>query len=267
MSILDEIFAHKRAELASSKQSLPEAELERRSMATPVPSNFVAALRDPARTPPRLIAEVKKRSPSKSLLRPNFDPHQLAQAYVANGATAISVLTDSHYFGGSLRHLKQIAQLDTRLPLLRKDFIFDRYQLLEARAHGASAALLITAMLAPADLQQLIQASHELDLTPLVEVHTRKELEIALDAGATLVGINNRNLHTFQTSLAVTEALCSHVPNGVTLVAESGIRTMEDVALLAEFGVAAMLIGEAIVTADDVAAKVRLFSQREITPA
>jgi len=267
VSILDEIFAHKRAELASSKKSLLEAELERHAMATPVPSNFVAALQDPVRPAPRLIAEVKKRSPSKGLLHPNFDPRQLAQAYVANGATAISVLTDSHYFGGSLRHLKQITQLESELPLLRKDFIFDRYQLLEARAHGASAALLITAMLAPADLQQLIRAAHDLDLTPLVEVHTRKELKIALDAGATLIGINNRDLHTFQTSLAVTAALRSHVPHGVTLVAESGIRTMEDVALLAELGVAAMLIGEAIVTAEDVAAKVRLFSQKEISPA
>ena len=267
MSILDEIFAHKRAELATSKQALPEAELERRAMATPIPSNFVAALQDPARTAPRLIAEVKKRSPSKGLLRPNFDPLNLAQAYVANGATAISVLTDSHYFGGSLQHLQQIARLDRGMPLLRKDFIFDRFQLLEARTHGASAALLITAMLAPADLQQLILAAHDLDLTPLVEVHTRKELEIALDVGATLIGINNRDLHTFQTSLAVTEALRPHVPDGVTLVSESGIRTTEDVVLLAELEVAAMLIGEAIVTAEDVATKVRLFSQSEISPA
>lgn len=267
MSILDEIFAYKRAELVTSKRTLPEAELERRAMAMPDTPDFADALQDPARPAPRLIAEVKKRSPSKGLLRPNFDPHHLARAYMANGATAISVLTDSHYFGGSLQHLKQIAQLDSGLPLLRKDFIFDRYQLLEARAHGAAAALLITAMLPPADLQQLIQAAHDLDLTPLVEVHTRKELEIALDAGATLIGINNRDLHTFQTSLAVTEALCPHVPDGVTLVSESGIRTTEDVALLAELEVDAMLIGEAIVTAEDVAAQVRLFSQSEIAPA
>lgn len=264
MSILAEMSAHKRTELDIAKQSVPEAELEARALDAPAPPDFVAALRDPLHPAPRLIAEVKQRSPSKGLLCADFDPLRLARAYIENGAAAVSVLTDARYFGGALQHLRDVAQSENRIPLLRKDFIFDHYQLLEARAAGASAVLLIAAMVEPAQLRDLVQSAHALDLTALVEVHTRPELARALEADATLVGINNRNLHTFHTSLDVTEALLPHVPAGVTLLSESGIRTAADVHRLADLGVDAMLIGEGIVTARDLGAVVRMFAQLEL---
>lgn len=317
MSILHEIFAHKRTEVAAAKQRRAETELERQAEATSIPPNFTHALTDSARSAPRLIAEVKHRSPSKGILCPDFDPLRLARAYAENGAAAISVLTDEKYFGGRLEYLGGIAELlrandyvrdrrgmnppttehrrinpaeggrfvgsddfsrsglttevvttadDPRssvfvsVPLLRKDFIFDRYQLLEARAAGASAALLIAAMLEQDALCQLIAEARSLSLTPLVEVHTRAELECALDAGADVVGINNRDLHTFKVSLQTTLELRPCIPAGVVVVAESGIKTREDVRVLAEAGVDAMLIGEGLVTAEDVGGRVREFS-------
>ncbi len=261
MTILDTIFAHKRTEVAAAKAGLPLAQLEQLAAGSPPAPDFVAALRNTGRPTPRLIAEIKHRSPSKGLLCPDFDPLHMAQTYAANGAAAISVLTDTQFFGGSLDYLRDIAALKLGTPLLRKDFIFERYQLLEARVAGASAALLIVAMLDHATLARLIAAAHALQITPLVEVHTHPELTAALQAGATVIGVNNRNLHTFETSLDVTASLRPHVPNNVTLVAESGIRTLHDVARLAALNVDAMLIGEGIVTAPDKAARVRQFSQ------
>ena len=262
MSILDKILARKREEVAIARRSLPTAELERHAAAAaPVP-DFAAALRDPASLAPRLIAEVKQRSPSKGLLSADFDPLLLAQAYAGNGAAAISVLTDEHYFGGSLRHLRAVATLELGKPLLRKDFIFDRYQLLQARAAGASAALLIVAMLPPGQLAHLLAAAAELRLAALVEVHTRTELDAALSAHADIIGVNNRDLHTFETNLHVTATLRPHIPATVIMVAESGIHTLEDVQRLAQLRVDAMLIGESLVTAVDTAARVREFTQR-----
>ncbi|MFQ5408642.1 MAG: indole-3-glycerol phosphate synthase TrpC [Anaerolineales bacterium] len=263
MSILAEIFAHKRAELRVVKQSAPRARLEARALDTPLPPDFVAALRDPLRPRPRLIAEVKRRSPSKGLLCRDFDPIRLARTFVENGAAAVSVLTDAHYFGGGLQQLRAVAHCGIESPLLRKDFVFDEYQILEARAAGASAVLLIAAMLTPVQLRDLVQSAQALALAALVEVHTQPELDRALEADATLIGVNNRDLHTFQTTLEVTAALRPQVPANVTLVSESGIRTAADVRRLADLQVDAMLIGEAIVTAPDVGAAVRQLARLE----
>lgn len=257
MNILEKIFAHKREEVAAAKEARSLKLVEQDSLNTPIPADFIAALRSPAKPAPRLIAEVKHRSPSKGLLSKDFDPLWLARTYDAHGAAAISVLTDGHFFGGSLNYLRQIADLNLSTPLLRKDFIFDEYQLLEARASGASAALLIVAMLDDSALKNLLRFARDLGLAPLVEVHSRPELDRAMAVDATLIGINNRDLKTFNISLETTLELCQHISDDVTLVAESGIHTRDDVALLAEAGVHAMLVGESIVVAEDVAAKVR----------
>jgi indole-3-glycerol phosphate synthase len=185
---------------------------------------------------------------------------KLARTYTENGAAAISVLTDEKYFGGSLDYMQSIADLKTGVPLLRKDFIFDRYQLLEGRLFGASAVLLIVAMLEPAQLRDLLSETHELGLEALVETHTAGEVEQALAAGARVIGVNNRDLHTFNVSLETSLQLRPQIPSEVVMVAESGIRTTEDLTRLAAVGVDAMLIGEGLVTAADIAAKVRMFT-------
>jgi len=259
MSILDEIFAHKRTELASAKESVSVADLESAIEELSIPPDFAAALKGDSDTTPKLIAEVKYRSPSKGILYPNFDHLSLACTYVENGAAAISVLTDEKFFGGSLDYLREIADLNYDIPLLRKDFIFDRYQLLEARAAGASAVLLIVAMLESAQLRDLLVATHEIGMEALVETHTSDEVQQALEAGARVIGVNNRNLHTFNVSLKTSLQLRSQIPSNVVMVAESGIHTTDDIARLAAKGVDAMLIGEGLVTASDISAKVREF--------
>lgn len=262
MSILDEIFAHKRLEVAAAKKERSVSDLDAAIKDAPIPPDFSAALRGSSDTAPRLIAEVKYRSPSKGILCPDFEPLGLARAYAENGAAAISTLTDKKYFGGCLDHLREIAALNLGVPLLRKDFIFDPYQLLEARAAGASAALLIVAMLDLEQLRRLLAAAHELGLEALVEVHTQNEVEQALEAGALVIGVNNRDLHSFNVSLETSLQLRSLIPAEVVMVAESGIHTSEDVARLAAAGVDAMLIGESLVTAPDVGAKVREMAQQ-----
>jgi len=255
--VLERIVARVRAELEPSR--LPLSDLEQRLQAQAPPLDLAAALRGPW---PRLIAEVKRASPSRGLLRANLDPVSLATTYVDNGAAAVSVLTEAHYFQGSLHHLEAIRHaLDGRpqgrVPLLRKDFIIDPYQVYQARACGADAFLLLVAILEPPQLRHLLHLGHELGMQALVEVHTRQELEIALEAGARLIGINNRDLHTFQVDLAVTERLCPLVPRGRVVVSESGIATRADVERVARAGAHAVLVGEALVTAPDVAARVR----------
>lgn len=260
MSILDEIFAHKRIEVAASKERISASDLESAIKDMPTPPDFATPLKGTSGLFPRLIAEVKYRSPSKGILCPDFDPLRLARTYARNGAAAISVLTDEKYFGGSLDYLQQIAELKLGVSLLRKDFIFDDYQLLEARAAGASAVLLIVAMLTARQLRDLLAAAHELGLEALVEAHTRQEVEQALEADARVVGVNNRDLHTFNVSLETSLQLRSLIPAEVVMVAESGIHTTEDVARLAAAGVDAMLIGEGLVTASDVGTRVREFA-------
>ncbi|MBN2503695.1 MAG: indole-3-glycerol phosphate synthase TrpC, partial [Anaerolineales bacterium] len=241
--------------------ALPIEQLEERAQNTHFPPDFAAALTNPGKPTPRLIAEIKQRSPSKGMLREPFDALPLAETYAHNGAAAISVLTDEKYFGGCLGRLRMIHALGLGLPLLRKDFIFDRYQLLEARAAGASAALLIVAMLKQAELAQLIAECNDLGLTPLVEVHDEAEFKRALDAGACVIGINNRNLHDFSVSLETSLRLVAQCPEGILLVSESGIKSQADIECLGAAGVDAILVGESLVTAEDVAEKVRSFTR------
>ncbi|HUN23713.1 MAG TPA: indole-3-glycerol phosphate synthase TrpC [Anaerolineales bacterium] len=260
MDLLSQIFADKRLEVAAQQAQLPFAELTAQAQNTPPPPDFRAAISNPQRPAPRLIAEVKHRSPSKGVLCPDFDPLRLARIYASNGAAAMSVLTDETYFGGHLSYLRAIADLQLGVPLLRKDFIYDRYQLLQARVAGASAALLIVAMLTPAELTDLIGYAREWGLCPLVEVHSADEVAVALQAGADVIGINNRDLRTFHTRLETSAQLRPLLPAGVLSIAESGLHTPADLHYMAQNDVTAVLIGEGIVTAPDIAAQVRMFA-------
>ena len=254
-TVLDRIVADKREELAVAQQRVPFAELKARLPQAPPLRPFAQALRGES---VRLIAEVKKASPSRGLLREQFDPVALARSYVEAGTAAVSVLTDEPHFQGSLDHLASIrAALPQGPPLLRKDFLFDHYQLYEARVHGADAVLLIAAILNSALLAQLIGLVKALDMDALVEVHDELELERALMASADLIGVNNRDLRTFEVDLATTERLRPLIPAEVTVVAESGILTRADIQRLQALDVHAVLIGEALVTAPDPAAKIR----------
>ena len=264
-SILEKIVAHKRTELAAAQAAVPLSALRERIAARPPALDFAAAL-DAARHGPGsgsgagicLIAEVKKASPSKGLLRADFDPVQLAGVYADNGGAAISVITDSHFLGEPA-HLTAVQESGAAgsAPVLRKDFIFDPYQVYESRAIGADTFLLIVDILTPAQLAELIGVGRTLGMTPLVETHDADEIATAVAAGAQVIGINNRNLHTFVTDLAVTETLAPLIPSDRVIVSESGISTPADLVRLAPYGVNAVLVGEALVTADDTAAKVR----------
>lgn len=259
--ILDEIVAAKKEELAKRKQAVPLSEIEsiraKKAKSSKTP-DFVSALRG---DDVRLIAEVKKASPSRGVIRPDLDPVKLARAYADSGASAISVLTESRYFHGSLEHLASIQrELQGRKPLLRKDFIFDPYQVCESAAYGADALLLIVAILSEEQLAELLSLSHDLGLACLIEVHNEAELEIALGSGAPIIGINNRDLSTFSVDLATTGRLRPLIPLDRVVVSESGVKDRADVQRLREWGVDAMLIGEALVAADDIAAKMREFA-------
>ena len=259
-TILDEIVAAKKTELASQKKAVPLEQLLEKISGQPAPIDFADALRGDRI---RLIAEVKKASPSRGLLCPDFDPVRLADAYTSHGAAAISVLTDLR-FQGELEHLSRIKKsgASRQAPVLRKDFIFDPYQVYEARAAGADALLLIVAILTAEQLPELLALSQRLAMRCLVEVHDESELDLALGAGAEVIGINNRDLRTFQTDLSVTMKLAPRLPLGrfpqdKILVSESGINSPDDLVQLAAVGVNAVLVGEALVTATDVSAKVR----------
>jgi len=252
-TILDRIVADKREELARRQREQPLAALRELVRRMPPARSLAAALR--AR-PPGLIAEVKRASPSRGVLRADLDAVALARTYVEAGAAAVSVLTEERYFQGSLADLKAVREAVDE-PVLRKDFIFDMYQVFEARAYGADAVLLIAAILNPGLLASLIALARSLGLECLVEVHDEPELERALMAGAEIVGINNRDLRTFEVDLATTERLRPLVPPEVTVVAESGVHTRADVQRLAALGVHGILIGEALVLADDTGAKIR----------
>jgi len=263
MSFLDEILAHKRGEVAREQAARPLAEVRAAAEAASPPLDFVRALRG-APSRPALIAEIKRRSPSRGLLAPDFDPPRLARIYRESGAACISVLTDERYFGGSLAQLTGVRGQESGIPLLRKDFICDPYQVYQARAAGADAVLLIVAALTPEQLRDLHALARELGMAALIEVHIAAELETALACTPALVGINNRDLHTFTVSLATTERLAQQIPAEVCVVAESGIHGRGDLARLAviprpdgTLGIDAILVGEALVTAADVAAKVR----------
>ncbi|MCE2463299.1 MAG: indole-3-glycerol phosphate synthase TrpC [Dehalococcoidia bacterium] len=254
-TILDDIVAMKREELERQKSEVPLDVLEERIAAQPRPLNLSGALLGDR---VRLIAEVKKASPSRGLLSPNFDPVQLATTYTENGGAAISVLSDPR-FQGTLEHLEAVKQavLPQGIPVLRKDFVFDPYQVYEARAYGADAILLIVAILTPEKFVELMALSRRFWMQCVVEVHTREELETALESKAEIIGINNRDLRTFHTDLSVTREIAGLMPRGKVVVSESGISTREDMLLLRQLGVHAALVGEALVTAPDVGAKVK----------
>lgn len=257
-TVLDTILAHKAEELAALKRRQPPATLREAAAAAPPPRDFVAALQ---RETVALIAEVKHASPSRGVLITDFDPQRLATGYAANGAAAISVLTDERFFQGSLDDLRTVrAAVD--LPILRKDFTLDPYQLYEARAAGADAVLLIVAALADAQLSELHALAGELGLTALVEVHNAAELDRTLALHPALVGINNRDLKTFDVNLATTAGLIGRLPANVTTVAESGILAAADVQRMGALGADAVLVGEALVRSGDVAATVRAFSSQ-----
>jgi indole-3-glycerol phosphate synthase len=259
MTILDEILDRKRNEVAAARASVPAGELaasarERRDEAR----GFREALR--SGNSPRVIAEVKRRSPSRGEIRPDFDPVAIAAAYVDAGAAAISVLTDEHYFGGHLDYLEAV-RAAVPVPVLRKDFIVDSYQIDEAVARGVDAILLIVAAFPGASGERELDGlrNHALDrgVDVLVEVHDERELATALGLGADLVGINNRNLATFEVDLATTERLAAGIPEGVVLVAESGIFTNGDIQRLERCGASAFLVGEALMREPDVGSALR----------
>ena len=204
----------------------------------------------------RLIAEVKRASPSRGILCPNFNPVELAKSYTQGGAAAISVLTEANYFEGSIDHLAAIRE-ETRLPLLRKDFIFDPYQVYESRAYGADALLLIVASLSQEQLEELLWLSHNLSLSCLVEVHNQAEVERALLSQAKIIGINNRNLDTLNVDINTTQQLRPLIPQERIVVSESGIGSRGDIEKLKQWGVNAVLVGEALVTATDVPSKMK----------
>ena len=298
--ILDEIVAHNRGELESRQRSLPLAEVRRMALEQPPTLDFAAALQG---NRVRLIAEVKRASPSKGVIRPDSDPAEIASIYAGNGASAISVLTETKHFHGSLQDLRAIRDaLDgstgvapngashrvqgqvpaeglgvspnspflpprvgarglpagTRAtPLLRKDFLFDPYHIYESRAYGADALLLIVAILSPVQLKELLFLSHQFGMKCLVEVHNEAELAVALKTEARIIGINNRNLDTLDVDLNTTKRLRPFIPPDRIVVSESGIRDREDVLMLRHLRVDAILVGEALMSAPDIAAKMR----------
>ena len=258
--MLTKILEHKRREI----EQLDLAALRAQAADAPWPRPFLPPQAQPGRV--RLIAEIKRASPSRGLLAPHLDIHQIARLYADNGAAAISVLTDVKFFLGSLEYLRALrASADSLPPLLRKDFILAPAQVYETRAAGADAMLLIAAALDDDELFDLHALALELGLTPLVEVHTQAELDRVLPIpGLRLVGINNRDLGTFTISLDTTAALRPSIPAGLTVVSESGIFTAADVARLAALPVDAVLVGEALVTAEDIGEKVRELSQGNI---
>ena len=253
--ILDEILASKRDELDRARARLAPEALHRMALDVSEPTRgFRRALREsPA---PRIVAEIKRRSPSRGEIRADFDPVSCARAYEEAGAAAISVLTDEPYFGGHLDFLESVRGA-VSLPLLRKDFTVDAYQLDEARVRGADAVLLIAAALDADELAALRQHALELSLDALVEVHDEAELDAALSAGADLIGINNRDLRTFETDLGVTERLAPRIPDGTVVVGESGVSSSEDVARLSVAGVDAFLVGESLMQQDDIGLALR----------
>ncbi len=256
MTILQRILDDKRSEVERRKQAVPEGELRARLNDLPPTRGFLNALRT-TQNPIALIAEVKRASPSKGIIQPNFDPVATAQQYYQGGADALSVLTDEPYFGGNLEYLALIRH-EVPLPLLRKDFIIDSYQIYESRVAGADAILLIVSAIPnPDTLCAWRELAQSLGLDALVEVHDETELDLALQSGATLIGVNNRDLRTFHTTLETTFRLLPRFPEGVMRVSESGIETAEQVRALWQAGVNALLVGETLMRAQTPAETIR----------
>lgn len=257
-TILDRIVDAKRHEIHQAKQRISSAELERSLWSAPPVRNFMDALVGGPSV--RLIAELKKASPSRGILREDFDPVMISREYAHHGAHCISVLTDGPFFQGSLSNL-QTVRASVHVPLLRKDFIVDTYQLLEARCAGADAVLLIAECLDDCQLRSLHQRTMELGMTPLVEFYEAANAQRVVDAGATLIGINNRDLHTFQVDLLHCLRMRRQLPDDCVVVAESGINGPDDVRRLREAGIQAMLVGEHLITQRDIGQAVRALLQ------
>ena len=254
--ILKKIVEVKNREVDRLKTEVPVEELEQRLQDQPEPLDFANVL---SGSRVKVIAEIKRASPSRGVLRENLDVEWLADLYVKNGASAISVLTNSDHFYGSLDDMQAAGSIahDNDIPVLRKEFIYDPYQVVEARAHGADAILLIATMLRPDQLARLKQQAEELGMQCLVEVHDEDELAVAIEAESKIIGINNRDLRTFHTTLDTTFELADKVPPDCIMVSESGLRTPEDIDRVREAGASAVLIGDALVTAPDPGAKLR----------
>jgi indole-3-glycerol phosphate synthase len=255
--VLKKIIDYKQGELAAAKSRVGLAELQARIGDCPPVRGFLKALRatdDAGQT--AVIAEVKKGSPSKGIIRAEFDPLDIARIYQANGACCLSVLTDEHFFLGHLDYLTAIRNV-VGIPLLRKDFVFDAYQIYEARVAGADAVLLIAAMLDLSSLRDFLALATELSLDVLLEVHDERELAMAMATDCPLVGINNRNLHTFVTDLGTTERLCAMMPPDRFAVAESGINSRDEVVRLRSAGARAFLVGESLMREQDFGWKLR----------
>ncbi len=256
MGVLEEIVKTKKERLKDKKSSLSLRELKARSLDMPATLDFTKAIkRDPSEGI-KWIGELKKASPSKGLIRNDFDPLKIARIYEDTGAAAISVLTEEDYFMGSLSCLEMLKE-KVGLPLLRKDFLFDEYQMYESRASGADAVLLIDAILSRSQAEELIGLATELNLSVLYEVHHYKELERALDMDVSIIGINNRNLKTLEIDLNITKELLRDIPEGKIVVSESGIKTKEDVRFIESLPVDAVLIGTALMQAADIEGKIK----------
>ncbi len=256
--ILTQIVSENLQELEHKKRNIPLVKMCDMALEQAQPLDFAAALKG---SNIRLIAEIKKASPSRGVIRHDFRPTEIAQLYANNGASAISILTEPRYFQGSLDYLKDIrtALGNKSLPLLRKDFICDPYQIYESRANGADSLLLIVAILEPDKLQELLGISSELNMSPLVEVHNEAETEIALNSNAEIIGINNRDLTTFTVNIETTERLRPLIPPGRIVVSESGIKDRNDIEKLEQLNVNAVLIGESLMKAADITAKMKEF--------
>ena len=254
--ILKKIVEVKSREVDRLKDEVPVADLEARLQDQSEPLDFADAL---SGTRVKVIAEIKKASPSRGVLRENLDVEWLANLYVGNGAAAISVLTNTDHFHGSLDDMQAAGTIAHRndIPVLRKEFVYDPYQVIEARAHGADAILLIASMLRPEQLMRLKSQAEELGMQCLVEVHDEDEIAVAIEAEAKIIGINNRDLRTFHTTLDTTFELAEMVPSECILVSESGLRTPEDIGRVRDAGASAVLIGDALVTAPDPGEKLR----------
>lgn len=265
MDVLQRILAAKREEIAAAKLAVPAREAEARARAASPPRDFVGAIRAKhAARRPAVIAEIKRASPSKGLLRENFEPAAIARSYEAGGAACLSVLTDRQFFQGAPEHLIA-ARAACALPALRKDFTLEPYQVYEARALGADCILLIAAALAPPAMRTLEEIAHDLGMAVLVEVHDAAELDAALTLRTPLLGVNNRNLRTFETRLETTLELLQRIPSERIVVAESGILVRADVARLARAGVGAFLVGEAFMRAVDPGSALRTLFKNAIT--
>lgn len=255
ISILKKIVDQKQKDIERAKSNASLGQLESKLQDAPPPRDFQAAL--VANAEVSLIAEVKRASPSKGLIREDFDPVEIAKAYQANGASCISVLTDEHFFQGHLNFLREVRS-NVNIPVLRKDFVLDPYQVVEARTAGADAVLLIAECLDASTLKCLHDQIVELGMTPLVELYEEKNIQAVLESGAQLIGINNRDLRTFETDLQHTVQLRKKLPKEKTIVGESGIFSNDDVQVLANAGIDAMLVGESLMRSEDIGAAVRL---------